>query len=800
MPWLASASPTKFLNNPKSPNSQAQSPSTCAISEAISHEIQNVRSAFESRFNSRPKTPASPGMRSPYRQAAVHGQRTYYTPPKTADPRLCQFPPPRISRETREHLDKMYYSISERKVINLDDPSPPRKVITLDSPPPPRYDAKPPLPSREKHDQRTPKSSSQQSPWPNEKTPTSPYHPRQPPPRHPHTAHPLGAFPRLDPRDDRDRHRSPRQHRHHDGSNSGSLSATPEPQSEGKRGLFDFGKVKFNFGSPLSPKVDQNSSPSPRSAQPTHHHRSARDNRRQGYYEYQTPRTGEFDTKPRSLGEDAPKSAAILFNDDTYPQKTPLHDVDLKVPDDDSVKDVDADLEKGQVEKEAHKGFFGNWRARFQGWCTTRFMRPSSQRIPSVHADVEPQTLEEYEKSLQRDKVLSWLTVAGCWLMQFSTFGYIWSWNVFQDYYMNTFPQNHAVVKLAWIGSLQLFLCFGLSIVSGKLLDSDKFQIATLLGSLIFGMGVFALSFIDGSRFIEIFLVQGLFMGCGLGLVFLPSATICLIHFKERRAFVTGIVMSGSSFGAMIFPLMLDKLIDSKGFQGGVRGSSYMVIAFLVIANCLIAKPPKQWSPRFPPIDLLAYLKERHYALACGAIFLCFITMWFPQDYIEDFAVQHAVNPDVSFYSVAVIGIAGVLGRIVMGLAAERVGPWNLVVLMTGLSFLTTCLVLALKSVGAVVVVSFLYGFISNAWLSLLITALATLASRPGEIGHRVGTALSVASFGAFLSIPAHAGLVSTKWTFSKPVGLFAFMLIVATGILVYTRILISHKRRFQYI
>jgi hypothetical protein len=44
-----------------------------------------------------------------------------------------------------------------------------------------------------------------------------------------------------------------------------------------------------------------------------------------------------------------------------------------------------------------------------------------------------------------------------------------------------------------------------------------------------------------------------------------------------------------------------------------------MVIAFLVIANCLIAKPPKQWSPRFPPVDLLGYLKERHYALACGA-------------------------------------------------------------------------------------------------------------------------------------------------------------------------------------
>ena len=44
-------------------------------------------------------------------------------------------------------------------------------------------------------------------------------------------------------------------------------------------------------------------------------------------------------------------------------------------------------------------------------------------------------------------------------------------------------------------------------------------------------------------------------MGLGLGLIFLPTAIVCMHHFKKRRAFITGIVLSGASAGAIVFPL-----------------------------------------------------------------------------------------------------------------------------------------------------------------------------------------------------------------------------------------------------
>lgn len=88
--------------------------------------------------------------------------------------------------------------------------------------------------------------------------------------------------------------------------------------------------------------------------------------------------------------------------------------------------------------------------------------------------------------------------------MQFTTFGYIWTWNVFQDYYMNEYGKVHTVSKLAWIGSTQLFLCFAMGIVSGKLLDAGYFYLATYLGSMIFGLAVFVLSFLDPSKFAHV--------------------------------------------------------------------------------------------------------------------------------------------------------------------------------------------------------------------------------------------------------------------------------------------------------
>ena len=73
------------------------------------------------------------------------------------------------------------------------------------------------------------------------------------------------------------------------------------------------------------------------------------------------------------------------------------------------------------------------------------------------------------------------------------------------------------------------------------------------------------------------------------------------------------------------------------------------------------------------------------------SIFFGTLALWFPQNYIEEYGVKHSVDPNVCFYSVAIIGVTGFLGRIAMGIAAERLGAWNLLIPVTVGSFVMTC-------------------------------------------------------------------------------------------------------------
>ena len=43
-------------------------------------------------------------------------------------------------------------------------------------------------------------------------------------------------------------------------------------------------------------------------------------------------------------------------------------------------------------------------------------------------------------------------------------------------------------------------------------------------------------------------------MGIGIGLVFVPTVIIPLHYFKRQRGLAIGVLMSGGSFGGMIFP------------------------------------------------------------------------------------------------------------------------------------------------------------------------------------------------------------------------------------------------------
>lgn len=78
-------------------------------------------------------------------------------------------------------------------------------------------------------------------------------------------------------------------------------------------------------------------------------------------------------------------------------------------------------------------------------------------------------------------------------------------------------------------------------------------------------------------------------------MVYLPSLGIVSHYFKVKAPVVLGIVSTGGSVGAALHPVMLNKLIDSVGFQNAVRINAGMNAALLIIANLVLRTrlPPR---------------------------------------------------------------------------------------------------------------------------------------------------------------------------------------------------------------
>ncbi|KAJ7130899.1 major facilitator superfamily domain-containing protein [Mycena filopes] len=368
----------------------------------------------------------------------------------------------------------------------------------------------------------------------------------------------------------------------------------------------------------------------------------------------------------------------------------------------------------------------------------------------------------------------AWLTVVGAWFVLFSTW-YLYSYSVYQDFYTREYLSNHSPSSISWIGSFQIMMPFLVGVVSGKLFDNGKFHLVEITGAVIFVFSVFMLSLAKPHQYYQIFLSQGVGMGLGLGLTFVPTVSINAHHFKRRRGLAAGIGLSGSSVGATVFPIMIKQvhLIPKIGFGPTVRATGYIVLGCLVIGNSLMRTrlPPRSQRPNAaeqPPIT--TFFKDTAYMFAVLGALISTLGFYFPIIYLQLFAVQHNVDGNLAFYSIAILNGASAFGRVIGNHLADIYGPYNIQVpcgMMTGATIFA---VLGVHNGASLIVVSVLYGLLSGAWLSLAFSILAALARSNDEVGARIGLALALSSFGSLGSGPIQGALLTNDFLWTRPI------------------------------
>ncbi|KAF7589452.1 hypothetical protein BBP40_004289 [Aspergillus hancockii] len=325
---------------------------------------------------------------------------------------------------------------------------------------------------------------------------------------------------------------------------------------------------------------------------------------------------------------------------------------------------------------------------------------------------------------------------------------------VFQKFYETTLSQSPS--NISWIGGVQVFFLLFISTLSGRATYAGFARLMVLTGSIFMLVGTFMTSL--ATKYWQLFLAQGLCIGIGQGLMWLPSVTVISTYFVKKRVLAVTTAATGTSTGGMIFPAIIQHLTPRIGVVPWAVGCMGFVVLFMVIIINLLLRtrlPPRRSGPL---IEWAAFI-DVSYMLFTFGILLLYWTLYFAFFYIQVCATEELGLSQASGVNlIMIINAAGVIIRAPCGyLADQYIGPLNCLIPWVALCGILIYYWAAVHSIAELYVFNVFYGLASAAAMGLFAGTVPSLTKDINKIGTRVGMVLTLISVGP-LTGPSVAG------------------------------------------
>ncbi|KAF8147570.1 MFS general substrate transporter [Crassisporium funariophilum] len=396
----------------------------------------------------------------------------------------------------------------------------------------------------------------------------------------------------------------------------------------------------------------------------------------------------------------------------------------------------------------------------------------------------------ESEEDFPDGGLRAWLIVCGAMCNTFSTFGYVNSWGIFQNYYQQTVLSGSSPSSIAWIGSIQYSLVFLPGIVVGRFFDLGYFRSIFLTSSGILVGATFLVA--ECTEYWQFVLCQGIAVGLGCGGIFGPTSAVIAHWFKKRRGLAMGFVAVGSSIGGTVLPIAGKNLIPLVGFKWTMRIFGFILFTTLGVSNIMLKR-------RLPPRRVAGGLfnfgafRSAPYSVYCASAFVNFLGVYTVLTYVGVSATAIGISSDFSFYFVAFANASSLFGRYVAGNLCDGLGAMNVMIPFTAFAGIVTYAWPFAQTKSALIAVTVIYGFCSGSYVSLLSNPLMEMGDT-GDVGRRIGMFMSILSIGA-LAGPPISGAISTATGDFKAVGYYAgTSVLIGVGLMCVTRHLVLRR------
>ncbi|KAJ3566841.1 hypothetical protein NP233_g6749 [Leucocoprinus birnbaumii] len=312
----------------------------------------------------------------------------------------------------------------------------------------------------------------------------------------------------------------------------------------------------------------------------------------------------------------------------------------------------------------------------------------------------------------------AWAVVLGGSLFQLSSFGLL-----HQGVYDGIFTLSH----------------FVFSQEDSTIGDIDTFSLHLFYGgAFITTMSLFLLSLVKPNQYYAVFLSQGLGIGIGGGLVYVPSLGIVSQYFSKRRAVAMPIVTAGVPIGASFSPIMLNRLLDRSDMSFGTVSRIYAALMlFILVLACVLIKPRTVPPKHHASITncLGRFVKDGAYVTLTVALILFGLAVFFPLFFLQLAAVENGLGREFALQSLVILNGCGFFGRILCACVSGKIRVDALAIVSMAACGGVIFSFISIDSKSSIILVGVIYGFFLGTFVATLAPLTALLTDNMEEIG-----------------------------------------------------------------
>lgn len=299
------------------------------------------------------------------------------------------------------------------------------------------------------------------------------------------------------------------------------------------------------------------------------------------------------------------------------------------------------------------------------------------------------------------------------------SWGFNSAYAVFLAYYLthSTFP-GASRLEYAFVGSLSLTTTFMISPIATICTQRYGIRNVMFVGVILETVSLICASF--ASQIWHLFLTQGVLFGAGMGLLFVPVASVVPQWFTTKRSLASGVSLSGAGLGGLVYSLVTEAMIRNISLTWAFRILG--VLAFTVNTTCVLLIRDRAEPTKAKKVTMeFALFKSGGFDLLVGfsffTIFGYFILIYSLANYGEKIGLTSSQASLIS----GVFNLGQAVGRPLIGYFSDSVGRVN----MTGITtFLAGAVCLAVwvnaQSYGLLMFFAIFEGlFAGNFWATI---------------------------------------------------------------------------------